>query len=322
MNIRASSIFFWLLILVAGTAVFFYQCSDKRCTAVRRSIENTIAYIYPTKPCAKPITYTTGIFDAQFGISKKSFLDAVKEAEAIWEKPFGTQLFAYAPDGALKINLMYDYRQQTTSKLKSLGIVVNEDKSSFDALKIKYDALKAAYTKAKADYEVRVAAFTKEQDAYNQEVSAANKNGGASRKEYQYFQEKKAALQQELSDIHQREAALNAQVDDINAVVQALNRLGESLNLNVEKYNEIGTSRGEQFIEGEYQENSEGQKINIYEFSSHAKLVRVLAHELGHALGLPHVTDTKAIMYKLNTSANGKLTGDDINALKARCAGN
>ena len=83
---------------------------------------------FPQAPCAEPIPYTLGTFDTQFNISKNYFLSALLDAKAIWEKPLGKELFTYAPTNSnsnvLKINLIYDYRQQATSKLASLGIVV------------------------------------------------------------------------------------------------------------------------------------------------------------------------------------------------------
>src|SRR3989338_9295291 len=82
----------------------------------------------PIPPCTKPIPYTLGTFDAKFNISKKYFLEAVAQAETIWENPkgdhLGKNLFVYSPTNTsksvLKINLIYDYRQQAPSKLADL----------------------------------------------------------------------------------------------------------------------------------------------------------------------------------------------------------
>ncbi|MCR4331047.1 MAG: matrixin family metalloprotease, partial [Patescibacteria group bacterium] len=271
-------------------------------------------------PCEKPITYTLGSFDDRFGLSREAFLSAIEEAEAVWEKPIGKELFTYEESGKLKVNLIYDYRQQATNKLEGLGIVVKENRASYDELKAKYEALSREYTRAKADYDVRVASFTEKKDSYDQEVQYWNKKGGAPKKEYEQLQEEKTALQTELAEIQRLEVSLHEDVENINSLVVVLNRLVISLNLSVEKYNEIGASRGEEFTEGDYQESGGKQEINIYEFSNRDKLVRVLAHEFGHALGLQHVENPQAIMYRLNTSTNEKLTDDDLKELKARCA--
>ena len=51
-------------------------------------------------PCAEPIPYTLGSFDEKFKISRSYFLDALKEAEALWEESFGKDLFVFMPEGA------------------------------------------------------------------------------------------------------------------------------------------------------------------------------------------------------------------------------
>ena len=61
------------------------------------------------------------------------------------------------------------------------------------------------------------------------------------------------------------------------------------------------------------------ETITIYEFSNTTKLVRVLAHEFGHALDLDHVEDEKAIMYEINKGTALKATDADVAELNSVC---
>jgi predicted Zn-dependent protease len=63
-----------------------------------------------------------------------------------------------------------------------------------------------------------------------------------------------------------------------------------------------------------------GEEINIYEFDSRTALLRVLAHEFGHALGLDHNDNEQSIMHYLNSSTNLKPTKEDLAALREVCA--
>jgi len=270
-------------------------------------------------PCQQPIMYSLGTFDTRFGLSKQDFLGAVKEAETIWEKPIGRNLFAYAPNGQLTVNLVYDYRQQATSKLQSLGLAVDESRASYDALQAKYDEMKSLLTQEQAQYNVSVAAYDGHLATYNKEVQYWNAKGGAPAADYARLEAEKAGIDAESMAVQTLQAKVNGYVDEVNALVVVLNGLATALNVDVGKYNTVGASRGEEFTEGDYQNNGGEQTINIYEFSNHAKLVRVLAHELGHALGLEHVAGSTSIMYKLNQSTNEKLSANDLAALKSKC---
>ena len=270
-------------------------------------------------PCAQPIEYSLGTFDSKFGISKEDFLEAVKKAEDIWETSSGKDLFSYNPKGELKINLIYDTRQAITINLQKMGITVGNDKASYDKLKSKYNALTNEYQKQKTALEKEITSFENRQDAYEKEVIKWNEQGGAPEEDYARLSEEKIALSQMVVDINALEDDVNKKADTINSLAVAINKLVSTLNINVAKLNTIGEQIDGEFEEGTYQSGPDGAEIDIFQFDNQNKLIRVLAHEFGHAMGLGHVDDKKAIMYRLNNGVNEALTDTDLTALKVYC---
>ena len=282
-----------------------------------------VTRFFTQDPCVTPIPYVLGNFDEKFKISKEYFLSALTEAEAVWEKPAEKNLFSYAPGnlsrGVLRINLVYDYRQEASNKLKSLGIVVEENRDSYDALKAKFTALKATYAKETQVFAAQAAAFDKKTNEYEKEVEYWNSQGGAPEEEYEKLETMRLSLSSESKELQKMQTQINQTADEINALVVVLNRLAQSLNLSVEKYNTTSTAREESFEEGVYYAEGSDRAIDIYEFNGRAQLVRVLTHELGHALDIEHVGDSKAIMYELNQGNSMSLAEADIMALNAIC---
>ncbi|HAS80652.1 MAG: Peptidase M10A and M12B matrixin and adamalysin [Candidatus Nomurabacteria bacterium GW2011_GWE1_32_28] len=272
-------------------------------------------------PCSRPITYSIGSFDDRFGISKDEFIKVVNTGEMVWEKAINKDLFIYKSDGSgvLKINLIYDIRQEATEKLKEIGITVNDTKASYDELKLKYNIMQTDYFNSKKSFELQINLLQNRQNAYEKEVSYLNENGGASKKEFDRLNTEKRALEVEFIEINKLQTQLNFDVDNINSLAIVLNRLILSLNIEVNKFNTIGDQLGGEFEEGTYKEDAISREIDIYQFDNIGKLARVLTHEFGHALGLGHLESPESVMYRLNNGVNEKLTIEDILALKKRC---
>lgn len=271
-------------------------------------------------PCTMPITYSLGSIDPRFGISSSSLLAALSASEAVWESELDRELFRYTESGGqVMVHFMYDDRQATFDKLRSLGVVVTNTKASYDEAEAEYQRLRAAYEVKRQQFDAANEAFKRDVAAYEAEVKRVNARGGARGEEYARLQAQKAALDSQHASLLASEKALNAEVASLNGMVTTLNRLAARVNEGASAYNETAGGSHEEFEEAEYRSAAGEAAITVYEFDTRARLERVLAHELGHALGLDHVEGEASIMYRLNQSANQEATAEDIAELNRAC---
>lgn len=276
-------------------------------------------YFRLPRPCRDPITYRIGKVDERFTLTRQEFATIVDTAAALWGKPISRDLFREDPDGTIEINLVYDYRQEATDRLKKLNFKIDYSKNSYEELKTRLENLKTEFDQKNAAliddlnaYQARIKAFNAESELWNQ-------RGGAPENIHLKLTKEKDELNALRDPLEIRRAELKDMTDTLNSLVVVINEIASNYNLDLVDHQNTGKTLGREFCEGLYEKKRGRQTITIYQFDDSDRLVRVLAHEFGHALGLEHSDNEEALMYRVNRSHSPDLAPEDVAALKKRC---
>ncbi len=261
--------------------------------------------------CKEPLLYSVSVPDSRFAISEAEFVEAVDEASSLWNEASGTELFLRGESG-IQVSLQYDERQEALN----LGESIESEQQEYRAMKEEIDAQREVYVRERNAYERAVRAYDARVSAYERDVESWNDRGGAPPAVYAQFATRKAELEREQADLGSDAARIEALGRDINAKVAFLNTLVARINSGAEIFNE---TLGHDFDQGHYTTDGDIERITVYTFENKEELVRVLAHEFGHALGIGHVENPDSLMYAYNFGDALSLSEEDRAALAAVC---
>ncbi|WP_069131637.1 matrixin family metalloprotease [Rhodohalobacter halophilus] len=247
--------------------------------------------------CSEPLTYRIGSIDSRFDVTEAEVLDAMQIAVSLWSDAVDRPLAYHSEEGDIDINFEYDERQKLVMGEMQFREQIESSQIRADQLQKEYERKKEAFDKKSEEYELLARRTTQELDSLNEWVREKNRNGGFTTQDEQVFERRRDEVEQLQDQVKRERRELDELAREVNQSVDRLNRMIDENNQKIDQYNEeySGESR---FTKATFRKTSSGGTITVNQFLSKRDLNLVLAHELGHALGLGHGENPESVMYR------------------------
>lgn len=280
-----------------------------------------------------------GMIDNYFKdkLSEEQLRTIIDEIENTFESQLNTNIFDYSPNGK-DIDILYvtpsKLEQKISKKMEKFSLKqekINEIKISFPIKQKENDNLQNIYNEQTKIVNNKV-------ELLNNYVREINKNKTLSKDEYlknkNYFETEKKKIDLEVNEqkkiyrnLTKSFNSYNQKVFSYNNLINESNRLSREIESMSSSFKKIkGKTFGEQNITFKTY-NKDGKivkeksivnsmnKIEIYGFDNLNELKVILAHEIAHLVGVPHIEAKNALMNPiLEKSQQNKLllTHEDI----------
>lgn len=258
-------------------------------------------------PCQNPLTYQLGEIDSRFGITEEEVEKAMESAAAMWSSVLGRSLAVYDENGAVVINLVYDDRQELVDGEWRYREKVRTEQVLTNQLQQVYDYHRIQFEKRSEEYVELVYRTQLLMDIPHNRVDIEHRKSYVERLQKQVLSERKI-LDEEAEKVNKLLDRLNQRVADENKLIEQYNEdfSGESL-----------------FAKATYQQMGDGGVITVNQFKNKKELPLLMAHELGHAFGLNHVSNPRSVMHgrmgAQQIDPTVQLTQEDRQAIRNRC---
>lgn len=251
-------------------------------------------------PCAIPVHYALGEVDAGFGFDDFTVSTALAEAAGLWQALTDTLLFLESDHPrAMTVHLRFDARQRAANTRRSLRSGLERDRVALQADEAELLQWNERIEANRAAHERDGELLARRARAHEAGVRTWNENPAQrSEARRRALEGEGTALRHALEELERAGRDLNSDIDAYNRRAAELRRRSEDFQGRASRYNEA--SSDEPVESGRYSYDRErGRRIEVFRAESYDDLVWVLAHELGHALGIGHVEEPGAVMHAM-----------------------
>lgn len=272
--------------------------------------------------CDPPVTFHIGAIDDGFDVDRYELRQALVEAAAMWDDTTQANLFREHREAGMAVNLIFDDRQADAEQRAEEQQALARREQELDNRQSELERRRQRFEEAMAELEQR--RDTYEQRARDHEDAVEAWNAGRVERTPEHrsrLEERGDELQRMREQLQERHEALQERRSDLEAEREELMAAMDEHNQQVSAYNEDAASASG-FEMGRYEHDNGTRRISVFKALDPDELRLVLAHELGHALGITHVDDPGAVMNADLGAANSgreSLAAADRDALAARC---
>ncbi|WP_340104389.1 matrixin family metalloprotease [Rhodohalobacter sp. 8-1] len=279
-----------------------------------------------TAPCSQPLRYSIGTIDPRFSISQPELEEAVHIAVNTWnsgtERPLLSKSDGSPRSGDIVIRLVYDDRQERTDREIRFRERIRSQQIRLDRRQLLHHEKRETFEERSLQYKKLAERTSDSLGNLNAWVEEKNDNGGFAGTDLEELERRKEEVTNAQEQIRRKQQELDLLARAINREMDELNGKFDEHNDLIKRYNEefAGDLR---FAKATYQKINDGGVVTVNQFMNKKELTLILAHELGHALGLDHLQLPESIMHsqmgaqKLNPGI--QLTPEDIDAVRLLC---
>lgn len=242
----------------------------------------------------------------------------LSDIENTFENQLGFDVFNYSNSGK-PIDIIYLAPQRLEKQIKSKIKKLERKKVQIDELKSQFPEDKARIDEYQKGLNKFASYINEMTISLNSYIENANKQRNFNSSQYKsaqrYVQEKQDRIKREIKNLRKERRTLRRMSDKYNKKIRKLNNLVRSHNTLSNQITRMSRSikkvKGKTFGSKEISlktyykdgkkvkkrtETTNMTKIEIYGFETKNQLKAVLAHEIGHLVGIPHINVKNALM--------------------------